>query len=120
MLDWTRALANFGGDTAILPRLLNKFIERAKPCMDKICRAAHGGDLSTLQREAYSLKGAAGYIGAGHLQQAAVAFEEQVDQAVNEPSAEQNLTGRFDAAIERIADEQRRVLVVITARLRPS
>ena len=120
VLDWTRALANFGGDTAILHRLLNKFIERAKPCMDKICRAAHGGDLSTLQREAYSLKGAAGYIGAGHLQQAAVAFEEQVDQAVNEPSAEQNLTGRFDAAIERIADEQRRVLVVITARLRPS
>jgi HPt (histidine-containing phosphotransfer) domain-containing protein len=124
VLDWTRALANFGGDAAILHRLLTKFEERAKPCMDKIRRAAQGGDLSTLQREAHSLKGAAGYIGAGHLQQAAVAFEQQVDQAVNEPSTEQSLmrspTGRFDAAIERIADEQRRVLVVIAARLRPS
>jgi HPt (histidine-containing phosphotransfer) domain-containing protein len=92
--------------------------------MDKIRRAAQGGDLNTLQREAHSLKGTAGYIGAGHLQQAAVAFEQQVDQAVNEPSTEQSLmrspTGRFDAAIERIADEQRRVLVVIAARLRPS
>ena len=77
-IDWNDALANFGGEEAILWRLLQKFEERAKPTMHTIRKAAREKDFRILQREAYSLKGSAGYIAAFELQQAALALEELV------------------------------------------
>jgi len=120
VLHWANALANFGGEEPILRRLLTKFQERAKPTLEKIRRAAREGDLRLLQREAYSLKGSAGYIAASRLQHAAIAFEQAVEQAINTPTAAERPAGIFDVHIERYAAEQRTVLAAIAARLAPS
>ena len=120
VVDWMSALANFGGDESVLTRLLVKFEERAKPTMDKIRRAAENNDLHVLQRESYSLHGSAGYIAASRLKTAALAFELLVEDETNQPPTVKPRPGRFDAAVERCAEEQRRVLVAIAKRLRPN
>ena len=116
MLRWDRALSNFNGEEPILRRLLAKFKERATPTLDKIRRTARDGDLPTLQREAFSLKGSAGYIAASYLQGAATALEQAIEKQINAP-VEQLRLGQFDEHIEACAREMVRVLHVIDAHL---
>jgi len=118
VLHWSDALNTFGGEVNILKRLLKKFEERAKPTMSRLYKLAVDADLQTLKREAYSLKGSAGYISARDLKQAAQALEAALEAYPRETGAP-SLAEYLAPCLEECAAQQQKVLLAIRSRLQP-
>lgn len=56
-LDWSTALANVGGDEALLRELTTIFLSESPQWMNVIQQAMHNGDAATLRLTAHKLKG---------------------------------------------------------------
>jgi len=75
VLDWPGALSRLGGDQELLREILAFFNENAPQQLAAMRQAMADGDAPSLERLAHSLKGAALYIGAERLGQAARSLE---------------------------------------------
>jgi len=58
IIDESRLMEEFGGDTEILSELRDLFLEHAPPLYDSMCQAMTAHDLEGIARDAHSLKGA--------------------------------------------------------------
>jgi signal transduction histidine kinase/DNA-binding response OmpR family regulator len=73
-------LNRVGGNTKLYLKILNKFRISQADAIERIETAFDAGDNETSKREAHTLKGLAGNIGAEALQQAAQAVENQIKE----------------------------------------
>jgi len=77
-IDTETGLNRVGGNTKLYLKILNKFRISQADAIERIKTAFDAGDNETSKREAHTLKGLAGNIGAEALQQAAQAVESQI------------------------------------------
>ena len=87
-LDLHSAIARVGGNTTLLIKLLQKFAVSQADWPTRFSLALAEGNIELAQREAHTMKGLAGNIGAVHLQQSLANLEKKiktdnVDQAEN-------------------------------------
>ena len=73
--------------------------------------------METLRREAHSLSGSCAYIAAPSLQAAALSLENAAEEVLGGAPSNDALIAD---AIERVAEEQRRLLVAIEHKLAPT
>ncbi len=106
-LDMVR---NVGGD-ALVKRLIDTFLEAAPPRVDRLVRAAAGGDMDAVAMSAHSLKSMAGNVGAHRLQAAAVA----VEAAARSADVEAVMAGT-DELVEQLHRVQRELSEVLPSR----
>ena len=76
-IDTKAGLNRVGGNTKLYLKILNKFCISQADVIERIKTAFAAGDDTTAEREAHTLKGLAGNIGAEALQQAAQTVEQQ-------------------------------------------
>lgn len=74
-LDAQSALKRLGGNTALYHKLLDRFRGTYTPDAAALAAALETGDLASAEREAHTLKGLAGSLGADALQSAAAELE---------------------------------------------
>jgi len=67
VIDETRLLAEFGGDTEILAELRDLFLEHVPPLFQAIKDSLAAGDAAAVADQAHSLKGACATYGAPRL-----------------------------------------------------
>ena len=77
-IDTEVGLRRVGGNTKLYHKILNKFCISQAAVISRIQIAFAAGDNKTAEREAHTLKGLAGNIGAEDLQQAALTVEQQI------------------------------------------
>lgn len=67
-IDAKKAIEQFGGMRDMFYMMLEKFEDMTLlPTMQAIAQDINEKDFSKLKNDAHSLKGASGYVGAGHL-----------------------------------------------------
>jgi CheY-like chemotaxis protein/HPt (histidine-containing phosphotransfer) domain-containing protein len=81
-IDTVAGIARVGGSVPVYQKLLDKFRRGEADAPQRIRTALVEGDLVTAQREAHTLKGVAGNLGAGRLAAAAKAVEFAVKEGV--------------------------------------
>jgi HPt (histidine-containing phosphotransfer) domain-containing protein len=64
VVDESRLMAEFGGDTAILAELRDLFMEHVPPLFQEIENAVQAGEAETIAAHTHSLKGACATYGA--------------------------------------------------------
>lgn len=74
-LDVQSALKRLGGNTTLYHKLLDRFRGAYTPDAAALAAALEAGDLASAEREAHTLKGLAGSLGADALQSAAAELE---------------------------------------------
>ncbi|MGX9785332.1 response regulator [Janthinobacterium lividum] len=74
-LKMAEAMRRVGGNTALMRKLLDRFVETQFDAMQRIVAAIENNQLETAIREAHTLKGLAGNIGAGGLADSAARVE---------------------------------------------
>ncbi|KAB0330519.1 response regulator [Janthinobacterium sp. PLB04] len=74
-LKMVEAMRRVGGNTALMRKLLDRFVETQFDAMQRIVAAIENNQLETAIREAHTLKGLAGNIGAGGLADSAARVE---------------------------------------------
>ena len=74
-LDVQSAVKRLGGNTALYHKLLDRFRSTYTPDAVALAAALAAGDMPTAEREAHTLKGLAGSLGADPLQSAAAELE---------------------------------------------
>ncbi|MGX9716033.1 response regulator [Janthinobacterium lividum] len=74
-LKMAEAMRRVGGNTALMRKLLDRFVETQFDVMQRIVAAIENNQLETAIREAHTLKGLAGNIGAGGLADSAARVE---------------------------------------------
>jgi len=84
-LDTKLGLKRVLGKRALYYNLLRKFVENHKGATGKIREALDGGDKGAAEREAHTLKGVGGNIGATPLQAAAQAVEAKIREDAPRP-----------------------------------
>ena len=98
LVDAHRMAAAMGSE-AMVTRILNSFVTRADATMTKLRTAFANDDITTLRREAHSLKGACGYIASDRLMASAKALQFGCDAIMKGESAEAPL-GEMLASVE--------------------
>ena len=63
-IDLEAALDRFDGDMEFLRKMLQEFLDSASKQLETLEEAAKRGDAELIEREAHSIKGAAGNLGA--------------------------------------------------------
>ncbi len=92
------ALQRVGGNVKLMRKLLSRFVETQIDAMQRIATAIENNDLSGATREAHTVKGLAGNIGAGGMADAAGKVEQMLamgatkgrDEAIAEMAGELN------------------------------
>ncbi|MEG1324457.1 MAG: response regulator, partial [Janthinobacterium sp.] len=74
-LKMAEAMRRVGGNAALMRKLLDRFVETQFDAMQRIVAAIENNQLGTAIREAHTLKGLAGNIGAGGLADSAARVE---------------------------------------------
>ncbi|WP_215407290.1 response regulator [Janthinobacterium sp. JC611] len=74
-LKMAEAMRRVGGNAALMRKLLDRFVETQFDAMQRIAAAIENNQLETAIREAHTLKGLAGNIGAGGLADSAARVE---------------------------------------------
>ncbi|PLY42574.1 multi-sensor hybrid histidine kinase [Janthinobacterium sp. ROICE36] len=74
-LKMAEAMRRVGGNTTLMRKLLDRFVETQFDAMQRIVAAIENNQLETAIREAHTLKGLAGNIGAGGLADSAARVE---------------------------------------------
>jgi two-component system sensor histidine kinase/response regulator len=107
-LDIEGALNRMGGSTKLLRKMITRFGETQADAMERIRAAIENNDAETAAREAHTVKGLAGNIGASAMAACAAVVEEMLKQGQNHAlvpalgamAAElDSLMGRITAAI---------------------
>ncbi|MCG2585259.1 response regulator [Massilia sp. TS11] len=79
-LKTTQALARLGGSARLLRKLLRRFAETQHDALARLRAAVDANDLAAAQREAHTLKGLAGNIGASEVAALAERIEQDLAQ----------------------------------------
>jgi CheY-like chemotaxis protein len=74
-LDTADGLLRLGGNRALYLKLLRQFVEQQAAAPAELAALLAAGDLATAERQAHTIKGVAGNLGAGAVQAAAAALE---------------------------------------------
>ena len=82
-LDVQSALKRLGGNTALYHKLLDRFRGAYTPDAAALAAALEAGDMASAEREAHTLKGLAGSLGADALQSAAAELEHNCKPGAN-------------------------------------
>jgi HPt (histidine-containing phosphotransfer) domain-containing protein len=101
-IDAELGLKNIGGKRERYQSLLGKFAERQAGTMEAIRRALSVGDVSTAEREAHSLKGAASTLGATALAKHAADAEIAIHTGQNVDEAIESLSHSLHAVVKAI------------------
>ncbi|MDR3414729.1 MAG: response regulator [Nevskia sp.] len=96
-IDQERGVRNMAGDRALYRRMLIKFGATQTETPQRVRAALERGDRSGAVREAHTLKGLAGNIGAAKLQALAAALEQALARS------EEDTTGRLAATAAELA-----------------
>ena len=99
-IDTETGLNRVGGNTKLYLKILNKFRISQADAIERIKTAFDAGDNETSEREAHTLKGLAGNIGAEALQQAAQIVESQAKSKNNTLTGLDNLSELLVKIIE--------------------
>ncbi|WP_295999498.1 response regulator [Rugamonas sp.] len=83
-LKMEAALQRIGGNVGLMRKLLNRFVETQIDVMDRIAAAIDNNDLAAATREAHTVKGLAGNIGAGGMADSAARLEQMLLHGVVE------------------------------------
>ncbi|MBF0245169.1 MAG: Hpt domain-containing protein, partial [Planctomycetes bacterium] len=78
-LETVQALARMGGNAGLLKKLIFRFGETQGSAMGRIRAALASGDRTTATREAHTVKGLAGNIGATHMAESAALVEKMLE-----------------------------------------
>ncbi|NKN32535.1 PAS domain S-box protein [Marichromatium bheemlicum] len=117
-LDLAAALERLDGDEALLRGVLEGFMRDIADWPSELAAARAAGDMSSAQRLAHTLKGAAGSVGAVRVQQAALALEQALAEAADSATLDA-LQGRCLAALESGVDALRTSVLMQTAATDP-
>jgi two-component system, sensor histidine kinase and response regulator len=101
-IDTTLGLRRIGGKRERYESLLRKFAERQAGAAEAIRSALAMGDKSTAEREAHSLKGAAGTLGATALAEQAAKVEAMINTDQNVDEALESFSHSLDAVVQAI------------------
>jgi HPt (histidine-containing phosphotransfer) domain-containing protein len=82
-LDTESGLARVGGKVSVYRKILQQFASGQADAPARIRSALQGHDLTTAEREAHTLKGVAGNIGAGEVEAAAKHVETAIKHGVD-------------------------------------
>lgn len=99
-LDLQGAIARVGGNTALLMKLLQKFATSQANWASRFSLALSEGNIELAQREAHTLKGLAGNIGATQLQQSLASLEKNMKEENPQPTADNH--GELFAITEQL------------------
>jgi signal transduction histidine kinase/CheY-like chemotaxis protein len=103
-LQMEAALLRMGGNAPLMRKLLARFVETQFDVMARIARAIGDGDAAAAKREAHTLKGLAGNIGAAGLADGAGRLEAMLARgADNEPELEQAMAAMEQEVGELVA-----------------
>ncbi|MET3130173.1 two-component system sensor histidine kinase/response regulator [Oxalobacteraceae bacterium GrIS 1.11] len=108
-LKMEEALRRVGGNLGLMRKLLNRFIETQVDAMQRIDAAIEANDLAGATREAHTLKGLAGNIGAGGVAGSAARLEQLLGDGTQQG---------LRAAVDELAQELHRLLPNIALGLR--
>src|SRR6185503_4137239 len=106
-LDAEDGLTRVAGNRKLYLKLLRQFIEQQGPALGQIAAALATGDMALAERQAHTLKGVAGNIGARQVQTAAGALEKLIHAkaaAGEMDSARHQAAGALDPLIERLKE----------------
>lgn len=98
LVDTARVAEAFGGEQ-MMGTILKSFLTRADGTMKKLHAAMAAGDITTLRREAHSLKGACGYIASDRLMGSAKALQFACDALLAGDAPDAPLENCFQSAI---------------------
>jgi signal transduction histidine kinase/CheY-like chemotaxis protein len=101
-IDTKAGLTRVGGSMAVYRKILDKFRETQADAPARIRAALAADDRTTAQREAHTLKGVAGNIGAEDLLAAAKTAEEQIRDGDDSTAALTKLEQTLDGLITRM------------------
>lgn len=101
-IDTELGLKRIGGKRERYESLLRKFAERQAESADAIRAALSGGDASTAEREAHSLKGAASTLGAAALAEHAANVETAIQTGQNVDEVLETLSHSLIAVVRAI------------------
>ncbi|MBF0370634.1 MAG: PAS domain S-box protein [Magnetococcales bacterium] len=99
--DLQQALAKLGGNRRLYRKLVEKFLENQTDAVSKMEQALEKGDREEALRQAHTLKGIAGSLGAKGLQTAAADLEAALNDSDSENDLE-SLTRAFAEAMEHM------------------
>lgn len=100
ILDRSAALGRMGGDVELYDEIFDLFVDDAPKQLALLATAMIQGDRAVAQRQAHSLKSAAGNIGGTRMAQLCERFERS---ALTEPmEALQERKAEIDTALEQI------------------
>ena len=104
-LKMTEALRRVGGNVNLMRKLLDRFVETQFDAMLRIATAIDNNQLATAIREAHTLKGLAGNIGAGGLADSAARVEHLLSLGSHDglPQALEACTQALDELVPKIA-----------------
>ena len=102
-IDTATGLSRVGGDTALYMKILKKFRDGQADAVQRIQLAAESGDTECARREAHTLKGLAGNIGADELQALAQKFEAAFNHGDDQ----------WDQDLPQLQDELARVIAAL-------
>jgi two-component system sensor histidine kinase/response regulator len=107
-LDVQGALNRMGGSTKLLRKMITRFSETQFDAMERIRAAIENNDADTAAREAHTVKGLAGNIGATPMAAGAAVVEELLKQGQNH-----GLVPALDAMAAELASLIGRITAVI-------
>ena len=104
-LEIAQALQRVGGNAALLRKLLTRFHETQFDVMARIDTAIAGSDIDTATREAHTIKGLAGNIGATAMFERAATVESMLKhgEAARLPQARQAMEQELKVLLQNIA-----------------
>jgi len=104
-LKMAEALRRVGGNVNLMRKLLDRFVETQFDAMLRIAAAIDNNQLATAIREAHTLKGLAGNIGAGGLADSAARVEHLLSLGSHDglPQALEACTQALDELVPKIA-----------------
>ncbi|WP_312435136.1 response regulator [Janthinobacterium sp.] len=104
-LKMSEALRRVGGNVNLMRKLLDRFVETQFDAMLRIATAIDNNQLATAIREAHTLKGLAGNIGAGGLADSAARVEHLLSLGSHDglPQALEACTQALDELVPKIA-----------------
>ncbi len=99
-LHMEAALRRVGGNTGLMRKLLGRFAETQFDVMQRIDAASAGGDMTGAIREAHTLKGLAGNIGAAALADSAARLEHLLSLGLGVGAVDGLVQGKAAVAVE--------------------
>jgi CheY-like chemotaxis protein len=99
-LDLNRAMRRLGGDATLMRKLLSRFVQTQTHAAQRLQTAVGNNDLETAIREAHTLKGLAGNIGANHLAEQAQMLEAALRQ--EQTTTAQQMLGALDEMLQKL------------------